>query len=292
MITAELCPSRRSIADLTALLQECLPSLKQTEPSRWTFSVAGRTDLQGSVRTDENWLILEMSAGWADASLQSETLIRWLTANAALTGACKYLLTLPDGSLCLRAEHLCDEEQDDSEVRQACRAFLEAVEKTLELPAIAWPVDTSSVDPETIKTLCTEAGWPLNEHNSVACTVPLDVPEAFYQATVEGLAGGGIRLFVELAIGESLSQIALRAVCILLLATSAHVRMIRATGHKRGAGTALGLEVAIPWPVGAASLACALSALSIGCAMCGREVDVFQDERIARQYLEWQGVTL
>ena len=128
----------------------------------------------------------------------------------------------------------------------------------------------------------------MNEHAAGKITLPLEVPDAFYQASIEAGSGDGVRFCVELADTDASASTTLRAVSLLLLLTTGRVRLVRAACRNMEDRVVFGLEAWLASGFCLEEVVRALSALSIACAMCGREVGVLQDETIARQYLEWQ----
>lgn len=267
-------------------------NVRATDPKEWQLSMANR---KGVARIDDGWLVLEFPPprGRAPSPL------RILERNAELSGNTKYVL-LADDSVRLRAEVPIEE----AYVRGAAGIAAQAREAVADLasalgastPSVTSMIDApgdaggengaSSFDP---KTLCNEVDWPHSERSSGRLHVDLDVVGgAFYQAAVERNGGRIVQRVELVAEGdvatESLTGLAIAA---LLLTVSGAVRMVRAVSWESGSGQTWGFEVQLPETTTVATFAHGLSALSVACGLCGREVRALaHDPALARLYLE------
>jgi hypothetical protein len=273
-------------------LSDCGLSVPATGSTDWQLSIAGR---RGSARVDDGWLVLEFPPPRGRAP----SLFRLLGRNVELRGNAKHVL-LADGSLRLRAEVPVEETLGRGaagvaeQVREAVAGLASALgapssgtSSPGEVTADGGAEDGApSSDPGT---LCAEADWPHSERSSGRVHVDLDVPGGtFYQAVV-GLVAGRIvqrvELFAEGGTGtESLASLAIAA---LLLSTSGVVRMARAASWNSDLGAAWGFEVQLPGTTTVGAFGHGLSALSVACGLCGREVRALAcDPALARRYIE------
>lgn len=302
-------------------LKKCSPFVEQSGHGQ--FALSNGTDCLVTARMDEGWLLLDaplrtskksgatFSKGvWeplqgtlAKAPLWKRgrvwELLQW---NANCTGGSKFTLLPDEQSINLRAEIPLDEEGGlTGRIHQACAGFKTALErlhggKTKDYQADPHPV-IFAADPVQdtgcdLLHLCHETEWPFTERSAGIFVVNLDVPDGFYQATIEKRMGQ-IHVWVELVACESLPQPCQQALGVLLLTTSGIVRMARATaGERDGHQMVTRFEVVFASSPCVAELTHALSALLVACRLCGREAKVLQqDTVVAREYLRSQGTT-
>ncbi len=298
-MTARLSSSRpfigaddERVAAVVQALRDCGLSVKATDPNAWQLSLTSR---RGVAHIDDGWLVLEFPPPRGRAPSPLRTLGR----NGELSGNAKYVL-LVDGSVRLRAEVPLEEPLSPKaagltqQVREAVTGLAAAMgastssaSSTQEMPGDGGDEDRApSSDPST---LCGQADWSYSERSSGRIHVDLDVPGgAFYQAAVERDAGR-IVLRVELlsASDPATGVLAGPAAAALLLCVSGLVRMARAVSWESDLGASLGFEVQLPDTTTVGAFVHALSALSVTCGLCGREVRALADDpALALRYLE------
>lgn len=267
-------------------------SVRATDSKAWQLSIASR---RGVARIDDGWLVLEFPPPRGRAPSPLRTLER----NAELRGNAKHVL-LVDGSALLRAEVPVEEAFGRGaagiawQVREAVAGLVSAIaastsctSSTGEAPSDGGGENgASSSDPGA---LCGEADWSYSERSSGRLHVDLDVAGgAFYQAAVERDAGHIMQRVELLAEGDAATEsLAGSAIAALLLPVSGVVRMARAVSWESDAGRSWGFEVQLPGTITVATFVHGLSALSVACGLCGREVRALaHDPELARLYLE------
>jgi hypothetical protein len=277
---------------VTKALSACGLGVQATGSTEWQLSIAGR---RGSARVDDGWLVLEFPPPRGRAP----SLFCLLERNVELRGGARYVL-LADGSLHLRAEVPVKEPTGRGtagvaeQVRAAIAGLASGASSSGNSSADEAAGDGGAADcaPSSDPgTLCAEVGWPHSERSSGRVHVDLDVPGgAFYQAVVGRAAGCIVQraeLFTEGGTGtESLARLAIAA---LLLSTSGAVRMARAASWNSDVGATWGFEVQLPGTTTVGDFGHGLSALSVACGLCGREVRALAcDPALARRYIEFR----
>jgi hypothetical protein len=133
--------------------------------------------------------------------------------------------------------------------------------------------------------LCQETGWPCIEQSTGPIKIDLETPNEFYQARVEQRLNQ-IYVQVDIAAGESSSLVCQNSLALFLLAVSGQLRMARPTLVETDGRIAARFEIVFNRLPLAQELSHALSALSMGCRLAGREAAALQqDEELAREYL-------
>jgi hypothetical protein len=134
---------------------------------------------------------------------------------------------------------------------------------------------------------CQEAGWNCTTRSDGRVVIPLDVPDAFCQATIGPVEQQWIRVAVELGPLPSAGACRLAAVWFLLSA-SCHVRWLRPVVGDAEAREVCRWEVLLKRPAEARQLSRALAALSVACQFCLREFESLRDEAVARWFVKLQ----
>ena len=282
--------SCRTAATLSAL-QACVGAVSERGPRTWDAEIRNGSVLKLSARMEERWLVI-------DAHLRSyrtpkaDRLWETLTLNGAIRGGAR-LLPSSKASVGARAEIPLDRGVPlEARVLEACLGIQDASAKlkkksaTTEADSPAHP-DESGRD---LPSLLHEAGWPFVERAAGTLVVNLDVPGSFHQAMVTKEPRGGVRLSVELVAKASLPPVRRRALALLLLITSASVRMARPAAEQDGAAAAIWFEVIFGSSPCPAEIAHALSSLSVACRTCAREASALHlDDELARTYLSVRG---
>src|SRR5262249_11169728 len=264
---------------------------------RWKFGLDfGGGTLQATAQLDEDWLLL--AAPLRDLRKEESPAQRveeLLRLNAGLLGGAKFTLDAGRPVARLAAEIPLGEDIDlASRILLACVGFERAAARfyrvEAEDQASSNPEDAAGVRPTDtscdLARLCREAGWAFTER-AAGVAVTLDVPHGFYQALLRGGAEG-VSAAVELTAHETIPSPCRQALGVFLLGASGAFRFARAAVGD-GGGLAARLEVVLDGSPTATELAHALSALSVACRLCAREVRALEDEGVAREFLAVRG---
>ena len=262
-------------------------SVAGAKHNRWQVYLGNTTTAPITARIADDWLLLEASC--ADHETRSFwDLLQW---NAALPGGAKFALGCAEAFMQIRAEIPLIENMDlNARIRQACVGFGTAwsrVQGELNGAAGDEPKEPNdSAEPAgELARLCQETGWPCVEPSTGAIKIDLETPNEFYQASIEQRFCQ-VHVHVEIAAGESISPLCRQSLALFLLATSAHLRMARPTIVEVNGRCSARLEVVFDRMPLAQELGHALSALSLGCRLAGREAAALQqDEALAQEYL-------
>ena len=292
--------------------------VKVLRSDAWQFSLSNGRPLQVSARLRGDWLLLSTLACTASGSREDPDEgpaepERMLGLNRLIDGPAK--LVLPAGSTRpeLRADLLVDDaslaaQLDGGLNGETLQRLAEAclgLKQGAELIASGGPRDEEP-DPEEGKLdeasaggavgaeeelldLCDRAGWEGKSGRDGRLSVPLPTADGLLQARLTRTSRG-IRTRVALVEPGTLGEAGHRAVALLLLAVGAGVRLVRGAGGWRKPGelaTWAGVE---SWSAfRAEGLEASLSALTVACELCGREVEALADARLAARYLDLSG---
>jgi hypothetical protein len=153
-------------------------------------------------------------------------------------------------------------------------------------PASAEPRHASSDD---LTRLCSEGGWSCAEREPGRLVVDFHSPRGFYQAVIEYSAQPGVRLSVEVARLDNVSEAGKRGLAVFLLIASSLTRLARGSVDERDGVVTACFETHFNHVPGAAEINEALAALSVASLLFGEEAKLFEHEQMARQYLALQG---
>jgi hypothetical protein len=248
-------------------------------------------DSPGVALTDD-WLSIARSidaAGGRDRDAWSE-----LVVHTARAGNAALVLCPRDETICLRADVPLDDGSDGNltrRVHEACAAVQGDVS-----PVSRDDDRRQPPNDEVRRSLADhldEIGWPALDRTDGSIAVELEVPGGYFQAAVAA-AGAGVSFVATLVTTEELpSQPARTALAYLLLRAAGAVRLVRPFARVSVDGAAAGLEIAWSGVPTAAEVAHSLRALSVACALCGREAEALQrDDDLARRYLETRMVAV
>lgn len=278
--------------------------VERTAPSRWALMLGNGVEEVGSAVLNDEWLELKLALGALAGGTAPGVsaggaweILRW---NAGLAGLGRFAL---DGAgIDLRADiplgELGEERTPIERVNQTCAELLRGLAIARGGGADpskrgAMRGDTGECAPTDEVTecelprLCAESGWEFTSRHGGMLAVTLDVPESFLQAHLEIRKGKGVLASVEIHNGEEsdLLPVCRDALAVMLARTAAAVRMVRPVAVESEGGIVLRLEVAYGSPPSPTELSHALSALSVGCRLAGREARALRDERLAAGYL-------
>ena len=297
------------------VLRDCGLTLVAAGPQRWSVALPEALR-ETEVRLEAGWLFFDSPPPDGAGRRSAWELLQ---ANPSLAGPAKFALE-PGRELRLKAELPVDDVSHlASRARAVCRGFTNAgavvarprMEPRGAVPGSVGPesatefagggevgpesasappgepVPTGSSARESFGALCEEAGWSFTERSRERLMVALDVPGAFYQASVEPFSGDSVLISAELARLDVVTALGRRALSYLLLNACGLVRLARATAVVREDGpTSIGFEVRLELPLSAVELDHSLSSLSAAARLCGREVKALCVERLATAYLD------
>ena len=225
---------------------------------------------------DAPWLVLTAPAPGDFGPL---ALLAW---NGALPGWVKFALSA-SGELEIRAEIPIDEDAGPS-IHEAWRGLETALALLgggeSQLPSGIAP----AVSQAELKRLCDEAEWPCTPRDDGSCTVELEYPGSFMQASLAP-RDCGVRVSVPLERFPESAAESVSALGILLLSAGSAMRMVRPACETADGKVSPRLEVVFSSVPAAAQLAHALSSLSVACQFCAEEVKALQDPNVAREFL-------
>jgi hypothetical protein len=264
------------------------------EEDRWEMTIGAR---RGTAGVADSWGVLD----FPNQPGRPRRPTGFLEQNAQLPGNAKYVLD--GGSIRLRAEVPIDEPavQDPDELDTLVVRSIAGLSKALDVDT-SDAVCKSALDDEadaaidnelvSLPKLCTEAGWNFSERSEGRVSVDLDVADgALYQANVEHHPRG-IRISANPNRGDPPGEeISRLAVAALMLSASGTVRMVSAVSRRSNGKPVAGhdafFQVELPATTSGATFAHSLSALSVACELCGREVRALaEDPKLARAFLE------
>jgi len=285
---------------------ECLKKQAESvEPAghqRWRFELNGGARVRGVAWQEKDWWFFRASLG-RGGRLAARRLERMLCDNGDLGGGAKFGLGEGRSQVMLSAEipWEADEDADPAGwIGEVCSGFRQAARRFADgkAPAAAPPETDETADPQSatkqaaefdLADLCVQADWPFTRRASGQIAVELEVRDGFHQA-FHSRDGGRHRLWVELGHFGSDHRACRKAVHVLLLWASGVVRMARAAAAAADAGLEYRWEVLLGEAPNAWQLRHALSALSVACRLTAREVQVLEDESIAREFLSVRGI--
>jgi hypothetical protein len=277
----------------------------QESACRWRFRTTASGPLRARASLDGSWLVVGMPlVGKNGRAMRVKEILALLQQNTLLPAGVKYTLDTDAKTICIQAEvPLLDHSDPHREVSLACTG-LKLAEKMLQAPtrgtrpdpfgapsikgpapAGQTPAEQTLAGPDLTR-LCKAADWPFTAQGADQVRVTLEVVDAFFQASVAAMPNGTIRASVDWRLNDLPSPTRMGAAGLLLLKTTKAVKMVRAAADPTDSpGACMRLETLLEGPVCAALLDRALSALSVACSLCGREMKVIKDERFSRTYL-------
>ena len=290
--------------------------VKRARRNHWELQPVDEFSLPLHARVRDGWLLLETPLSNGDMTATSSSsrfrkplgiesnaekrisvgpsaLWSLLQYNGELRGGVKFALGRDQRRIKLQAEIALVEGMDmDARLSDACLGFNTALTKC---HGVGEPAKTNErtgclASAGDLMRLCQETNWPFVEHSTGRMHVGLETPDGFYQAGIES-RHGRVHAETEIACVESPGGLRGHALAVLFLATSGVVRMARAAAAETDGRCAVRLEVVFDRCPSAQELGHALSALSVGCRIAGREAELLQeDEKVAREYLSlWSG---
>lgn len=286
-------------------LDKSAHTITRLGPTQWGFTLKNGELLNARAWLEEGWLHLAADAGKAGKTTAVQTAgvskdLAWacLQRNGTLPGGVKYALD-PEGRLQIRAELPLFGDQNETDIRahltEICAGMQTASHRLpggpakKRLPKVTKETDGDETSCD-LKALCEETGWPFTVRSSGKVVFTLDTHDGFYQATLERRSEG-VHVTAGLGTPTLASKDSRVAVAVLLLTLGGVVRMVRAAVEECDGPSAIRLEACLGRRPAGIELTHALAALSIGCRLSGREVEVLEDGEIAAEYLALRGMS-
>lgn len=282
---------------IAMMLEKCSASINQTGRGRWELALVNGKSVSATATLLDGWLSIDAPVS---DRIDRADLWRLLVLNASLAGLSKFVLMPDHRSVHVRSEISIAEEEDEFEadvasnsatrVQEACAGMKGALSRIHDekpggiLKSKAASDNHEAAKPEHLRRVCEEIGWRFTERSAGKLVVDLEAQGGFFQATVEQRSVGA-RVSAEVARWNALAESSRHALAVLLLRAGALVRMARPAIEEDESQIGARFEVVFKELPRAFELAHALSALSVACALCGREARAVQDEIIAREYL-------
>ncbi len=281
---------------VAGILEAHAGKIAQRRANGWDFTLANGRLLRATAEVTDRWLVLWASAWTQRPDARPVAVGRlWPLAceTGRLPGGVKYAID-PRNRLFLRAEMPPGDTPDWQERLEAIlTGFKVAADRLLdpsgERPADAEPFAGEASDGTgrpNLRRLCEEAGWPCIERAGGRLAVELETT-GFHEAIV-ARQGRGTHLAVTAGM-DGISETSRQAIAALLLRANGVVRMARAATTETADRAGTRFEVALGGEPTAAGLQHGLSALSVMCRLCAREVEFLRDPRAAEVYLRLQG---
>ena len=287
-------PSARDLA-IEHALRVSADRLERTGDGGWrlVFAGAARTVLHARI-VDDDWLVADLYRAWSARSW-------WplLQLNAGLNG-CVRLTSAHGRGLEVRGEICIDGEVPASgedqpllpdRVAGLCDDVVSAGRRIVDVRAEdAKGTDSlTPADPEALMRVCRDAGWEATALDSGRVQVTLDTRSTLCRATLS-LAAGRLHAVAPLTTSPSLSAESQDALARALRAASAHLRMVKGLAVRQDGGEFAGFSFAGErQDATAATIDCALAALSVACRAMELEVQALQSADLALEYLTIRG---
>lgn len=185
-------------------LAKATAAVEQVGVSRWSFTLSNGKPLKATGRIEDGWFLLDaaLHTGKKRRPIARARVWELLCCNASIPWGGKFALSPGGRSIRLRAEiPMLDDEVDlAARIGNVCAGLKAALrmfrrKKTARHARSFAPRSDvcRAEDKVDLPGLLTESGWPFAERSGGALAVELDVPDAFYQATVEEQKHQGVR---------------------------------------------------------------------------------------------------
>lgn len=288
---------RITAEELHSTLKRVAVKVSKNGSSAWRFTPRNSKALRVTALFDQSFLLLDAPLRNSKKRKMRTSQSPWkvLQLNSITPGGVKFAIDGGSRSIRLRSEIPLVEDKEilSRRILDACAGF----EKALELYSRgADPGKRAVADREPARVdlpgLCVEAGWVSLSRSGVEI-VRLDVPDAFYEATLgeekeRGLVGSTL-----LATGSGWPAECRVALSVLLLTASGHMRIVRASVKSTDQDrAAVQFEAVMGVSPSGSEVDQALSALSVACHRFGKEVSALLDRKVAESYLDTRGWSL
>lgn len=281
-------PRTEAIGDILA---RSAVTVKSIGHQRWALELSNGRSHRATAHLVGDWFMVDLPLGRSRVP-SGKRQWRMLTINASIPGAPKFAIAPDRRSAALQAQiPLAADETGQKRIGPACEAMktaLDALASQTDAPergAVPVPGAEVKSSAEGIKALCHESGWSFVESGGGYLSVQLETLDGSFYARVRPRHDGGLDLGVDMGSARGLAQACRTALAAVLLRACGAIRMVRAAVHETDERTTLRFEASLPGRTSAAEINEALSALSVACESCGREVRALQNKDIAEAYV-------
>lgn len=285
----------RQIEKIIDALNVSDPVFKKAGNNKWNFSLNHGCLLNGTVRNEDSWILFD--AYLPPGSLKEFELVDILTnlliSNRQLPGNVKWVITR-EGILRLRAEIPVRRKIEDDKIFQEIIQGLQFGWEQYRQGFTPDPESLSSSNEEPVtddvreylRQACADKHWQVSERAGGETYVNLEVSGVFQQASFLKF-GGQIHIYTTFGKWEYGGDLSLKALSSLLLSVGGFVRQVRPSAFKNEeCGSYIPIfEVALYESPPAAEISGALSALSVACNLCAREMPLMRNKAVAGEYL-------
>ncbi|MFQ5738711.1 MAG: hypothetical protein ACE5JX_06825 [Acidobacteriota bacterium] len=258
---------------------------------RWSFHLGNGRAFSTVGRCSGEWLSLEARQLRPDPRRSEDWVGNLLRANSRVTGSTRFALDRR-GAPFLLADGLLSEKMDVYRwIEDSIQEILQlAGGETFSPPVPAHQEDSGDPGPPQVKALLEGTGWVFHQRSQRRAAIDLQLKGSTRQAQALVLAGGELRLEVELASIPSPGTEARKALGLFLLKSNAWFRTVRCCLREEGGKEAALAVVELDNGASPARIGHALSALSVVCRHCARESERLLDPEVAAMYLAMQGL--
>jgi len=256
---------------------------------QWRLSILNGEVLPLQARMTSGWLALTASLPSSARAVYGDLLA--LQVNEHLPGSARVARLFGDHEPHVRADTWIEHAQDlTGWLSASCSALTTAAHAFTSIdnqPAGATSASSQLV--ADVERACCESGWPAASGDRSSLRVEISTRTGVYTARMMAVADSAAAFVVELADMAGCPHVCRRATAALLLAASGSLRLVKGA-FVQNDGTEMAslvspFDLALgPWTDEA------LSALTVGCQLVGREVQALLDEGLAAEYLALSGV--
>jgi hypothetical protein len=263
---------------------------------RWQLALRNGSLFTTTVWREPPFLFFDSDTG---VNPGQERVVPLIEGLARVPGAVKFALSQGSPTIRLRAEiFLPDEDYMERRLREQIEG-LKAAHRALhagvagesptvrESPAEAGNTSSS----ELLERTLDEAGWQSHKRAGGVILVDLETPGQFLQAEVRSM-GEAVRFRATVCRSADAIPAVLDAVSLYLMQAGYALRLARGFLERATEGFAAGFEVRFESAPEPAEAGYALSALSVACGRCARELDVLKDERMACDFRQLRELPL
>ncbi len=290
-------PVNEQVHQIESCLEQWGAVVNYSSDARWEMMLRNGDALPIRARLIDDWLQIRSELGSA-----SEKTSIWsaLELNVRLDGAAKLALDIQDRSMLVCAEIPLDRDTPVGPDLDATLAGFEQAAflirgETIQVAESQPRAATYPLPQEAtlqLRELLAEVGMSYVERPGGSFMVDIENKRDFHQALVEKKPNGSCRASLELGRWDSHVPASRDALAVLLLTASGLIRMVRPVAEKCGERITVRFEIQLAPHASSALLSRGLAALSVACRLCGREVNILNNERIAGQYLAVRGFTI
>ncbi len=284
---------------IEGVLGDCAPKVRWVRRYTWKMSFYPDRDLEIEARMIDGWLLFHTPL---QNGASAHGLWQHLRANALIAGRCKIVFEPIERAMHLREDMLVIDGLDMSDdcreavfnltvARKALPNYLDGGSSSDAERADAESSIAPSVTPESVllEEACAEAGWPFSKRPDGRLIVDLDVPDMHHQAILESVSDSSHRVSVHLAHYSALTEELRESTAFFMLTMNGRIRLTRAGIEETKNGAQAYHEVRLTGQPSPVVINEALSALSVACSYCSRELRALRNENLSRLYLDLRG---